>query len=74
MNDIDFELIKKYNEEIEKLLVERPEYREFQKKITETIRKGGNQHNRVNIAFSLMIDKLHELDKKLKELIERSTV
>lgn len=66
MSDIDFKKIKELNDEIEKLLNERPEYREFQEEIRKEIKKGLTTNNRMNIAFGLMIESARKLGKEME--------
>lgn len=59
---IDFDLIKKLNDEIERLLQERPQYRALQEEIKEVLRKAGdNQHNRCAMLQDFMLTKWSEI-------------
>lgn len=68
LTTIDFELIKKLNQEKEKLLTERPQYREYQKQIDEALEKAGSRQNRMAILGTMMRDKVAELQQKMIEL------
>jgi hypothetical protein len=63
MNSVDFEYIKKLNEEIEALLNERPEYREMIEDVRREIDRqaGNNKHNRCAIAIDIMMTKWLEI-------------
>jgi len=65
----DFPDIKKYQEEINKILDERPEFREFQENIETELEKAGSQHNRNVVLQNMMIEKVNELKEKLRELM-----
>jgi hypothetical protein len=70
--EIDFVKIKSLRKEIDDLLNERPEYREWFENVQKQVAKGGNKHNRMVIAFQLMNEKTLELLDKIKEIKELS--
>ncbi len=53
--------------ERDRLLRERPELREFQKKIDERLRRAGSAHNRLVIIYEMMMDSFRELNSQLQE-------
>ena len=65
--DIDFVLIKELNEQIEKLLEERPEYREWWDENQEEIRKAGPE-NRFAVAQNLMLESFKKMREQMEEL------
>ena len=67
---INFTLIKKYREEINKLLDEKPEYRLYQNYIDSIIRNSGSSHNACVLLQIKMKEKVAELQKVCYDLQE----
>lgn len=70
---VDFELIKKLNEELEALLEQRPEYRKLLERIRAEIdeKAGDNKHNRAAMALNIALEKQMEIipaNEKLQEV------
>lgn len=60
--DIDFNKIKYLQGQLNKLLEQRPEYKEYQKMIESELKKAGdNRHNRMAILENLLHEKRKEL-------------
>jgi hypothetical protein len=76
MSDIDFELIKRLNDEKRALLEARPELASLQAEIDRELAKAGSQANRCAVmnrlmkqSFNQMTTQLVGLGDKLKELV-----
>ena len=66
MNNRQFEMLEKAAEdEIRRLLKERPEYRGYQAEIEKRLSAGGSAKNRMAILGFMMEAKLRELGKQL---------
>lgn len=65
---IDTEKIFQLKQEINKLLEQKPELKELQKKIDYELEKAGNQQNRCAVISEMMIDSFKELNKNLNQI------
>jgi len=68
---MDFEKIKKLQDELKKLLQERPDLQALQDKIDATLNKAGSKNNRLTMMHNLMLDSFFELNEKLQEMSGR---
>jgi seryl-tRNA synthetase len=66
--NMDFEKMKKLQDELNKLLEERPELQALQDKIDATLNKAGSKNNRLTMIQNLMLDSFFELNEKLQEM------
>jgi hypothetical protein len=69
---IDEKKVFQLKKELNEFLRENPKGREFQKKIDAELAKAGNQHNRLNVIFGMMVESYTELVKNIKKLREES--
>jgi len=68
---MDFEKMKKLQDELNKLLEERPDLQALQDKIDTTLNKAGSKNNRLTMMQNLMLDSFFELNEKLQEMSGR---
>ena len=68
LDKIDFELIKKLNEEKRKLLESRPEMYAYQAEIDAAMERAGSRQNRMAVLGALMTAKCRELEQALNNL------
>lgn len=64
----DSEAIFKAKQELNLFLKEHPEYQDRQKSIDLALKKAGNQHNRLAVIQSLMMQSLFHLNDALQEI------
>lgn len=58
------------NQELNKLLAEKPHLKPLQKKIKQTLDSAGSEHNRLTIINDLMMDSVKNLSNSLQLLLD----
>jgi hypothetical protein len=71
MGVVEFPKIKELQEELARLLEERPEFKPLQAEIDEALKKAGNNKiNRNVVIQTMMMQKMKELQQKMLEMAE----